>query len=275
MLGLVSVVVCASAGAAVALHARPAGAKRGLAGDDGSAYHYMPEQRLLICSCAKCGSTSLFSFVFREALGRPWNYTGVPYIQDVLSPRWENKFVLLNSRQARALMASPGAYKFALSRDPKSRIFSAWKSKAACDGRENWGTDVGDRSYLVPTLLALAGLPEAGCLGFEDFVHALALVHRRGLASELNEHFRPQQHGCFRDFPPPEWSKVASISDGSAAREIALRLGSASATGFPRVHSSIASGPVHITEAARRLLEEITMDEYRVLATRREVSAVQ
>lgn len=245
-------------------------------GDDEAPYNYMPKQKVLVCACAKCGSTSLFDFLFSQAFDRWWNYTGQPFIQDVMSPRWENQFTQITPAQAKRIIARPGTFSFALSRDPRSRIISGWKSKAACDGA-NWGTDVGDRAQFVPKLLALAGLPTADCLEFEAFVEALAEVHRKGLAKELNSHFRPQQYDCFRELEPTLWSRVAPISDVTAPRELAVQFGTASKRSqlksrvtFPHTHSSPDSGPVNMTDRARTLLEEVTKEEYSILATARE-----
>lgn len=238
-------------------------------GDDDGAYHYMPAEKVLMCACAKCGSTSVYEFLYSQALGRPWNYSGTPYIQDVTSPRWEGKFKLLDVDQARTAIQAKKVFSFALMRDPKSRIISSWKSKVACDGEVRWGTDLRDRARMLPKLAELAGVQPAECLEFEDFVATLAKVHRMGQAKLLNVHFRPQQHGCFRDFDPPQWSKVANIADANAAHELAMQFGNLDVKEFPHMHSSPASGAVNMTDRAQRLLDEITHDEYALLATRR------
>lgn len=249
--------------AVTSLYAIEASVNADLAGDDAS-YNYMPSEQVLVCACAKCGSTSLYDFLFGLAFDRSWNYTGMPFIQDVVSTRWENKWKLLNQTQAKEVITKNKTFSFALSRDPRSRIISGWKSKAACE--DGWGTDIDDRARMVPRLLALADLPTADCLHFEAFVNALAVVHRKGLAAQLNPHFRPQQFGCFRDFQSSLWSKVAPISDSSAAHALGLRLGHLDVTDFPHAHSSPASGAVNMTDRAKELLEEITRDEYAALA---------
>lgn len=236
---------------------------------DARSYIYMPKEKVLVCACAKCGSTSLFEFLYYHSFLHTWNYTGTPFIQDVVSSRWENKFKLLEPAQAKGVIANEATFSFAMSRDPKSRIISAWKSKAACDDGFNWGTDVDDRARIVPALLAMAGLPDAGCLSFEGFVEAIATAHRKGKAAELNPHFRPQQHGCFREFKPSQWSKVAPISDASAAHLLGMRFGHPNVEAFPHAHRSSASGAVNITEKAQQLLDEITKEEYATLATAR------
>lgn len=222
-----------------------------------------------ICICAKCGSTSLYEFLYSEAFGKDWNYPDTPYIHDVLSGRWEGKFTVLDSAQAARVIGSNATFSFALMRDPKVRIISSWKSKVACDVSGTWGTDKADRARMVPKLMALAGQANASCLSFDDFVETLAKVHRKGMAAKLNVHFRPQQEGCFREFPPPRWSKVAAISDASAATELARHLGDDQVTDFPHQHSSASSSTLEISPRAQELLNEITKEEYAVLATRK------
>jgi len=230
---------------------------------DTDSYNYMPEEDLLVCACAKCGSTALFQFLYFQSFGHSWNYTGTPFIQDVVSPRWGLKFVRLDQARAMDVMAKGVTLSFALIRDPKSRITSAWKSKVACD-YQHLGTDVDDRSRMVPALLRLAELPAADCLDFEGFLNALAVVHKKGLASELDIHFRPQNLECFRDFPPRQWSKVATISDASAAHLIARRFGNEKVTEFPRSHGSHHKN-VNVTARAMELLDIVTKEEYDVL----------
>lgn len=236
--------------------------------DDDGGYHYMLNEKNLICICAKCGSTSLYELLYQQTFGRKWNYTDQPYIHDVTSPRWKGKFKVLGSSAVTYAMKSPETFSFALMRDPKERLISSWKSKVACDGTGDWGTDRVDRARMVPKLRDLAGFESTTCLSFEKFLVTLAEVHRTGLAAQLNVHFRPQQYGCFRDVPPAQWSMVAEITDGKAAAKLASRFGNNNVTAFPHDHSSPTS-PLIITPRAQELLNEITKDEYAVLATRK------
>lgn len=236
--------------------------------DDDGGYHYMPVEKNLICICAKCGSTSLYELLYNLTFGRPWNYTDQPYIHDVASPRWEGKFKVLNSVTASHLITGPETFSFALMRDPKERLISSWKSKVACDGGGNWGTDLVDRAWMVPELRELAGFRSMTCMSFEKFVNTLAQVHHTGLAALLNVHFRPQQLGCFRDVAPPLWSMVAEITDGKAAAKFGKRFGDENVFEFPHDHSSPPTSSVIITPRAHELLNEITKEEYALLATR-------
>lgn len=227
-------------------------------------YHYMPEEKVLICTCAKCGSTSMYEFVYREAMGHDWNYTNQPYVQDVSSERWAGKFKSLSREAAQEIMASNETLSFALVRDPRQRLISSWKSKAACDGGP-WGTDKPDRARIVPKLLALAGKEPVDCLSFDTFMEAINDVHRMGKAHELNAHFVPQQYDCFRDFPPSQWSLVASVKDNAAAALLAKRFGDQSNPPFPQKHSSPQSEELLISDQAKLILQQVTAPEYSAL----------
>lgn len=229
-------------------------------------YHYMPKERVLVCSCAKCGSTSLYDFVYNEVFGRPWNHTGPPFIQDVTASRWAGKFKLLSRNETEGLITHNDTFSFALVRDPKKRIISAWKSKIACDS--NWGTDVRDREGIVPKLLTLANRTNASCLSLYGFLDAVHAVHKAGKARELNSHFRPQHLGCFRHFPPQMWRKVVSITDAGAAAELAYRFGDNNKPDFPHAHTSNEKGTITISPAAMRMLDAITEEEYKALGQR-------
>jgi len=227
--------------------------------DDGG-YHYLPESNTLVCACAKCGTTSLYSLVYFELFGKNWTWDDSPYMQDVISWRWMGKFRVLDSDQAAKTIRDNNTFSFALYRDPKERLISSWKSKVACG--EEWETDTVDRSIMVPKLRALAGRPTADCLSFEDFTYTLAEVHRHGLAAELDIHFRPQNLGCFREFGFSEWTTVATAGNTFAGQTLANHVGKYPVKGFPFEHRSIAKATLEVTERAKRLLEFITHDEY-------------
>lgn len=233
----------------------------------GNHYHWMPKEKVLVCGCAKCGSTSLYDFMYKEAFGQAWNYSGPPFIQDVTASRWAGKFQLLLKNETEMLLNKSDTFSFALIRDPKKRIISAWKSKIACDG--SWGTDVRDREGIVPKLLMLANRSNASCLSLYSFLDAVNAVHKAGRAKELNSHFRPQNLGCFRHFPPHQWRKVVSIGEAGAAKELAARFGDLNQTDFPHAHKSNEMEPITISPAAMRLLDEVTEAEYKALGLSR------
>lgn len=240
-------------------------------GHDGDAPPAMSKINLIspsnvvLCACDKCGTTSLYAFVYKAIFGRDWHYEGEPWIQQP-SERWENRLESLDMGRASDLMGNESVYSLAIVRDPRERLISAYKSKVACDTK-CWRTDFDDRNRMVPELLRLAGNEsEADCLSFEDFVHTLSTIHSQGKAGRLDSHFLPQNLGCFKDFPRERWSKVAEMSDPSAARELSAHLGIAGVSSFGQSHKSksecydlVASG------ATAHELDVITQAEYRVM----------
>eukprot|EP00930_Biecheleria_cincta_P043428 TRINITY_DN29820_c0_g1_i1.p1 TRINITY_DN29820_c0_g1~~TRINITY_DN29820_c0_g1_i1.p1 ORF type:complete len:308 (+),score=56.21 TRINITY_DN29820_c0_g1_i1:86-1009(+) len=231
-----------------------------------SEINFIPQKNVVLCACDKCGTTSLYEFVYKALFGRKWNYEGAPWVQQP-SNRWENQLESLDTGRASFLMGMESVFSLAIVRDPRKRLISSWKSKVACD-TNCWQTDLGDRNRLVPELLRLAGnTSQADCLSFEDFVHTLFTIHSQGKAGQLDGHFLPQNLGCFRDFPRERWSKVADIVDPSAPRELSAHLGMAGdVASYGQVHKSkskcyelVASG------ATAHELDVITQAEYRAI----------
>merc|ERR1719235_1030761 len=98
---------------------------------------YVPDKNMVLCACAKCGSTAFFKYFYQLEMGKPWEYGDTrPYAQDTGSARWQERIVHINDT-AKQEQIMKTAYSFALIRDPKERIISAWKSKIACD--ESYG----------------------------------------------------------------------------------------------------------------------------------------
>jgi len=111
---------------------------------------YFPEHKVLICVCAKCGSTSVYKWMYEALLGKPWNFTGPPWVQAVDSKRWEGVGVRgLASDKEGALFRDPSVYRLAVVRDPRERYISAWKDKVfkiACRLQTKRGWSTGFRS---------------------------------------------------------------------------------------------------------------------------------
>ena len=176
-----------------------------------------------ICACAKCGSTSLHSELFAIVHGRSFasmNYTSPPSIHDDLTNQklWKN-----NNIQAKRVKEWPqyDEFKnhgsFALIRDPRERIVSAWKSKVSCIDVES---EVRGHKRLVPHLLKLAGpidnvtaRTDLGfpCMDLSDYLSVLSQIHTQGNEGLLDSHFRPQHLGCFKDIPPSMWTVVRQL----------------------------------------------------------------
>mmetsp|Transcript_52932 Transcript_52932/g.114479 ORF Transcript_52932/g.114479 Transcript_52932/m.114479 type:complete len:323 (-) Transcript_52932:240-1208(-) len=233
--------------------------------------HYLPEQNLVACACGKCGSTSMWGFIYSKVFGHNWTYPGTPVVQDVESERWENKVINVQDRREQRKVFGK-ASTFALIRDPKDRLISSWKSKVACDGR--LGTDVGSREFFTQRLLELAGgghydeeairnIAHVSCLSLEDFLVAIHKVHQNGHEKFLDRHFLPQNYGCFGSFKPELWDHVVTISDNSTFSILGAQLNSSGST---PVRSHASQAKVYLTPRALGLLDEITIDEYKTLA---------
>mmetsp|Transcript_34828 Transcript_34828/g.75964 ORF Transcript_34828/g.75964 Transcript_34828/m.75964 type:complete len:308 (-) Transcript_34828:119-1042(-) len=224
--------------------------------------HYLPEKKVVACGCGKCGSTSMWNFIYAGQFGHPWSYTGSPYVQDVLSERWEGKVEHLKN-MTEQIAAMEEGFSFALIRDPKERLISAWKSKIACDTR--FGTDTRERTFLTQRLLQTAEkehAPEQNCMDLETFLDALQSAHQLGKQGFLDRHFLPQNEGCFSRFKPSRWSMVAAVDHSGAFAELGNRLGNPAE--LPNKHASTSH--VTISERAAELLTNVTAKEYEVLA---------
>eukprot|EP00928_Gymnodinium_smaydae_P100667 TRINITY_DN9929_c0_g1_i2.p2 TRINITY_DN9929_c0_g1~~TRINITY_DN9929_c0_g1_i2.p2 ORF type:complete len:257 (-),score=30.92 TRINITY_DN9929_c0_g1_i2:82-852(-) len=224
----------------------------------------MPDANVVLCGCGKCGTTTLYEYVFEQKFGHKWNFTGPPWLQNVFSPRWQGQFSYVRDAQAQKdIMES--AFSFALVRDPRERLVSAWKSKLSCD-EAKFGVDAPDRSRLVPHLLTLANLPpsETACLSLNEFLGALKEIRRLGRSRFLDNHFLPQDMGCFYRFPPEKWSKVSTIGEAAALADLSKSVGG------PGLKENLVSlhasrHLINISSKDVRLLNQITADEYKLL----------
>jgi len=236
---------------------------------DYNSFRFIPSKNVAICACAKCGSSSMYQFVYKAIFGHAYSNSSV-WVHQISSSSWEGTFKLIDKLAMEQAMAN-GAFAFALIRDPKDRLISAWKSKVACNNA--WGTDRKDRRRIVPELMALAGLPKQECATFDEFMHALAQVHRAGRANQLNRHFLPQQYGCFLKLPRAKWSQVIEIKAPHSAAALAAHLGSAEVD-FPHFHATHEhtdpGQELHlvISPQTSNLLDEVTKDEYAALGIR-------
>ena len=198
-------------------------------------------QQLTVCTCAKCGSTSVFRWLYESIYGQPFvaqDPLRGPWVQNV--QEWKAPPAgQINTPSAGGL----GSYNFTIVRDPLERYFSAWKSKIQCNR-----SDVADGNRIVPKLLKLAGLPASkmivvrlhdtattvpavSCLRFADFALALRAVHVRGAQDMLDRHLLPQTlTGCSQGAQKTiaEFEKATSVIAGRfGLREVA----------FPHAHA--------------------------------------
>ena len=174
-----------------------------------------------LCTCAKCGSSSLWEELFAIVEGKPFksmNYTGPPWIHTLSNKElWTN----IEAKRKTDWSNFKDQDSFALIRDPKDRIMSAWKSKVTCDTDK----EIRGHRIFVPELLNLVG-PSSNitartdkgfpCLDLSEYLAVLSQIHGQGREGLLESHFLPQHLGCFKDVPPSMWTVVTTISGPNA-----------------------------------------------------------
>jgi len=223
--------------------------------------HYMPSENMAVCGCGKCGTSSMYEYIYNKSFGHTFNYTDEPWVQEVESSRWEGKFEHITDHEKQEKLMN-SAYTYALIRDPKERIISSWKSKIACC---DWYHPDYDRSTFVRNLRALAALKydeSLKCQSLDDFLETMATIHRAGNAKDLDRHFLPQDLGCFSRFGAKRWTKVTVIQAEGSFDAISHHLHVEPAAP-PHDHGSDAK--ILISAQAAKLLDEITKDEYDML----------
>ena len=287
-----------------------------LIGSGGTQQQTTTPTSIPMCICAKCGSTSFYHLLYQQIFGQPWPYEGPPYIHDTASKRWtidndegeDGITSIFNTTSSRmhlqdlldvlnvnknAAKDDDDSFSLAIIRDPKQRLLSAPKSKAAC---RNLGFDSdSDNGYnRVKTLYRLANRPmppegEKVCLStFEPFLDLLYSVHKQGKGRELDVHFRPQTEGCgFQYVSPDYWKLVTTIDDPKLLdviqknvvskfhhhhhREVNTDvtespIANTKIDEMPKLHASTfkegKSPEIHLSDYYQRILDDITKDEY-------------
>lgn len=230
-------------------------------------YFWLKEKDLLVCGCDKCGTTSLFSYLYEVEFGHNYTWPYWPLVQEPLqNEHWEGKWRKLDFHSHRRGMLHV-KNKFALFRDPKERLLAAWKSKFACDDL-GFGTDDPDRHHMVPELYKLAGqhyTNDTYCIPtFEELVDLLAMVHRKKRAWKLDCHLLPQEKACFRDIPVQNWTKASVISDPDFERTLAKAIRAPPDVRIPHAHATHDFDP-HLSERGQHLLDLVTRAEYQAL----------
>eukprot|EP00986_Skeletonema_menzelii_P001299 scaffold344_cov132-Skeletonema_menzelii.AAC.11 len=231
-----------------------------------------------LCACAKCGTTSLYQELFLIVQGKSFksmkNYSGPPWVQDLwYKELWTN----IHAKRKTDWSNFKNQDSFALIRDPKERIVSAWKSKVTCDGNK----EITGHKMFVPQLLELAGpsnitaRTDKGwpCLDLSDYLAVLSQIHAQGKEGSLNRHFLPQHLGCFKNAPPSMWTVVTTISDPTALCSldfVVSRSANMSNThddcqrGITKTHST-SELTYNFTRADEDILDRITSKEYEML----------
>ena len=253
---------------------------------------YLTGSKLLLCSCAKCGSTSLYEWLYQIVIGKPWvpDYAQ-PDVQNLFSPRWKGKW----SHDAPATRNS--YYAAAFVREPVSRLLSAYKDKMACgllvprvDNSTSFGglrytvnpavrrryaeglfriEDRGRRLTTEPSMCwtgdAWEACEEDGCVSLDAFAEALANIHADENAHRLDAHFRPQNLVCFGDggLAPSTWDSITAIDNALAIERLSQWLNTT--LPFPSAHST-KSVELEVSAAAHRNLKRATHTERKMLA---------
>jgi len=224
---------------------------------------YIPEHNLVACACAKCGSTAMVTFLYQQLFGQPWPHPMSNMHKDIHNiylPEWGKAWkVIWDLDQQKEIMKK--AFSFALVRDPMERLISSWKSKLQCTAGPH-KSDPGRDSYVLQLQKLHGGLGNGTCMSLENFALALFEIHQRGDAKYLNNHFLPQNMGCFNDFPPGNWSKVIHLGHPDTFSTLGAQIGS-KAKSFPSPHSS--QGVIRVSERAFDLLVAVTAQEYQML----------
>ena len=141
---------------------------------------------LSICTCAKCGSTSLFMTLYAMISGSPYTRKTAPWVHDYMKWGFDNV----------SLSSEPGKLHLIMTRNPVERYISAFHSKLRCcdDGVTRCYQDLDNR--FAPAFARLANMPKRECFVFEDYVQALENVHRLKKQHLLDAHFLPQDIAC-------------------------------------------------------------------------------
>lgn len=224
--------------------------------------HYMAHGNVVVCGCGKCGTSSMYEYLYEKTFGHPWTYEWEPYIQDVESSRWalngqQTWYHITDEDRQAELMQS--AVSFALIRDPKERLISAWKSKLSCD--QSFGVDYNSKGF-VCGLQYLQGLPcnsSQTCMSLDEFASALLNIKQLGASWRLDRHFLPQNFGCFNKYRPESWTKIATINEPHSFSLLAHQLGTKDDQA-PHEHSS--SKAVIVSQRASQILDIVTKEEY-------------
>jgi len=238
---------------------------------------YMPEQGVVVCGCGKCGSTSMLEYIWDSVFApkswtKTWSGKGSPYVQEVLSPRWEGQFEMVPNHAKQDWIMST-AYSFALIRDPMERLVSAWKSKVACENE--YGVDQYDRAHFDPVkgqfvgfvqhIQALSGgNTNATCLTLLQYSQALLRIKKMNRMKYLDRHFLAQDLGCFARHAPEHWSEVRTIDDADAFSDLAGHLHNKKNQKASETHSSKLLK--YIMPEVYTMLKDVTKDEYKTLA---------
>ena len=173
---------------------------------------------VIVCICAKGGSTSFFSWLYRTIIGHPWapSWPASSYVMDYVSPEWRRnagryqlqRLADLNPQQQDDLLRNEH-FAVAIVRDPLARVVSAIFSKLICgmndypqagqaktDDLARWAPAAAARA--AARFGALPGRPWP-CFNETDVVDMLEEANSRHALGAIDEHLRPQSSVCQMD----------------------------------------------------------------------------
>ena len=147
-------------------------------------FYLFENKSLSVCTCAKCGSTSLFMTLYYAITGS--NFT---------RPLIIHKYWLWGVQNVKP-SNHYGDLHLIMTRDPVERYVSTYHSKIKCceDNVTRCYNDLTDN--LAPKLLNIAGFPSKRCMNFEEYVVVLEKIHKVNKVTLMNEHFLPQHLAC-------------------------------------------------------------------------------
>ena len=234
-------------------------------------------QKAVICGCYKCGTTSLYSFLFHQIFDHSLRSmtNGVRDVHKTEREYWQGAFEEhpIPVKDAKGELSSPDTFSIAIVREPISRLVSAWKNRFACD-EKTWGTSVGGRTWITKELLKLSEMPlpkhiqenSKYCLEFPEFVEALRLVYEEGDQDWLDMHILPQHLHCFRTVDPSDWTHIVTPGHPSIGPLFANLFGlkNTNAT-LAKSNSSTKKAVLEISDHDMSILKAITADERAVI----------
>jgi hypothetical protein len=190
----------------------------GVYGGEGGGAGGQPRS-LALCACAKCGTTSIYSWLYESIYGRSWQEDKQ---MNTKAAQHKTKMEQLHGADVHKVSSWPkppvGSVSqnafydpntttvIAVVRDPLERYRSAWENKLRCATRgdnskefaagllraadmdftygEYWGRHSTKGAHSPDDIV--------WCMSFEHFALAMRRIHERGRQTALNEHFYPQ-----------------------------------------------------------------------------------
>lgn len=203
-----------------------------------------------ICTCAKCGSSSVFRALYESIYGE--KYHGHKLHKFNAWPEMPDARI---DRPTRVSQKVDEVYQ--INRDPLDRYISSFHSKIKCCPLSTKKC-FPDRDRFIGPLLKLARMSNKNnpeCLNFDEYTQVLQRIHENGDEALINEHFSPQK-------PCSDMKKVMygppAILENIDASTYALNRPLKMAT----THVTKRTGFSPSDESLRRLCD-ISGDEYR------------